>query len=86
MAEKLIITMELEDIPDGHGLQFFVQYSEDFWFTRFKPFNNWKRITMKAVKITNLDVVKTRKGMEELTLSPDKAWFPSMDEDANPVN
>ncbi len=56
--EKLIVTMELDDVPEGFGLEFYVRQAEDFWFTRFKPFRNWKRITMHPIRVTKLDVQK----------------------------
>ena len=55
--ERLIVTLEIEALPeDSTMLCFSVERPTDFWFSRFKPFRDWKRMTYVRLPITKLDV------------------------------
>lgn len=55
--EKLVITMECEDIPnDAQFLDFQVRTMHDGWFT--KIFKDWKKIKVHRLVITKLEVAK----------------------------
>lgn len=58
-AEKLIITMEVDYLPDtGFPIEFYFRQVEDIWLNRFHAFRNWKRIKIISAPITKLDVQK----------------------------
>ena len=54
--EKLIITMELDEVPEGHALDFSVRSYEDIWINRFKAFKDWKRLVITRIPIKKLEV------------------------------
>ena len=55
--EKLVITMELEDLPENaQVMDFSVRIMQDGWLTLF--FKDWKKITLKRVNIKKIAVTK----------------------------
>lgn len=57
--EKLIITMELDKLPEGDlPMSFSVNTVQDLWISRFKWFKSWKRVIYTPVPITSLKVQK----------------------------
>lgn len=57
--EKLIITMEVDELPESEfPLQFSVHQIESMWLNRFHPFRNWRKITMHNLRITAMNVEK----------------------------
>lgn len=57
--EKLIVTMVLEEIPEG-GLPLSITVSQvkELWVSRFKLFKDWKRVIYTPIPITDLQVKK----------------------------
>lgn len=55
--EKLVITLEIEDLPRGAQiLDFQITVIEDHWLSRV--FKNWKKISYKRALVTDLQVKK----------------------------
>lgn len=60
MTETLTITLKMDQLPeDENPLCFAVTTTKDFWFTRFAPFRNWKRVTYRPIDIVSLHVDKS---------------------------
>ncbi len=57
MKEKMIITMEVENFPEGTSmLDFRLLVLEDGLIS--KVFKSWKKVSYKRVQIKNMEVVK----------------------------
>lgn len=57
MKEKLIITAEIENLPENSNiLDFQLVMIEEGWLTRV--FNNWRKVTYRKAIITDLKVKK----------------------------
>lgn len=57
MKEKLVITCEIENLPENSNiLDFQLIIIEDGWLSRV--FKNWKRISYRKAYITKMDVLK----------------------------
>jgi hypothetical protein len=55
--EKLIITCEIEDLPeDSNIMDFQIRIVENGWLTRI--FKNWKKIRYERAIITKMEVEK----------------------------
>jgi hypothetical protein len=55
--EKLIITCEIEDLPeDSNIMDFQIRIVENGWLTRI--FKNWKKIRYERAVITKMEVEK----------------------------
>ncbi len=58
--ETLTITLKIDQLPADHEpLAFAVTTTKDFWFTRFAPFRNWKKVSYRPIQIVSLHVDKS---------------------------
>jgi hypothetical protein len=57
MQEKLVITLEVDKLPeDTHFIDFQMTVMEKGWLTRV--FKDWRKITYKKAIVTNMVVEK----------------------------